>query len=365
MDNLVITNICQRPIRTIISVAGVALGVALVMLFTGLARGMSNDLRQLSDSMRAEIIFTRPGSMQLTSSTANLSTKYVERLREIEGVAEVVPVIRYVTQVKRGFGFEMVEGVDWAPYAAMNEIHIVAGRPPEAADEYVIDEGKARADRIGVGSRVNLFGDKLYRVVGIYAPASGLRTKLSLLALQDALEAPGKCTYILVKCRHANESLEVAKRIDAALPGNKIQLTRDLFPSVEKSIPALNVFLRVLVGLAAVVSALVVMLAMYTTITERTREIGILKALGASRGYIIGVIEKEAILISAMGLAVGFTAALIAGFLIHRFYGLVFEYGWTWAITAAVIGLFGGGVGALYPAVRAANLDAVSALSYE
>jgi len=58
MDNLVITNICRRPTRTIISVAGVALGVALVMLFTGLARGMSNDLRQLSDSMRAEIIFT-------------------------------------------------------------------------------------------------------------------------------------------------------------------------------------------------------------------------------------------------------------------------------------------------------------------
>jgi putative ABC transport system permease protein len=365
MDNLVTANLRQRPMRTLISVAGVALGVNLIMLFTGLARGMSNDLRHLSDSMRAEIIFTRPGSMQLTSSTANLSTKYVESLREIEGVADAVPMIRYVTQVKRGFGFEMVEGVDWAPYAAMNGIHIVAGRPPEAADEYVIDEGKARADQIGVGSRVNLFGDKFYRVVGIYAPASGLRTKLSLRALQDALEAPGKCTYILVKCRHANEALEVAKRIDAALPGNKIQLTRDLFPSVEKSIPALDVFLRVLVGLAAVVSALVVMLAMYTTVTERTREIGILKALGASRGYIIGVIEKEAILISAMGLAVGFTAALVAGFLIHRFYGLVFEYGWTWAITAAVIGLFGGAVGALYPAVRAANLDAVSALSYE
>ena len=68
-----------------------------------------------------------------------------------------------------------------------------------------------------------------------------------------------------------------------------------------------------LVGLAAVVSALVVMLAMYTTITERTREIGILKAMGASRGYIIGVIEKEAILISVLGLVFGFVVALIAG----------------------------------------------------
>ncbi len=78
-----------------------------------------------------------------------------------------------------------------------------------------------------------------------------------------------------------------------------------MFTSFEKSIPYLGVFLRVLVGLAAVVSALVVMLAMYTTITERTREIGILKAMGASRGYIVGVIEKEAILISFIGLIAG------------------------------------------------------------
>ena len=123
--------------------------------------------------------------------------------------------------------------------------------------------------------------------------------------------------------------------------------------------------MKVLVGLAAVVSALVVMLAMYTTITERTREIGILKAMGASRGYIIGVIEKEAIVISALGLVLGFAVAMLAGLLIHRRYNLIFEYSWSWAMAAAAIGLLGGAVGALYPAVRAANLDAVSALSYE
>ena len=124
-------------------------------------------------------------------------------------------------------------------------------------------------------------------------------------------------------------------------------------------------FLRVLVGLAAVVSALVVMLAMYTTITERTREIGILKAMGASRGYIVGIIEKEAILISLIGLVAGFAVSVVAGYLIHRGYGLVFEYSWQWALTAAAIGLGGGIVGALYPAVRASNLDPVNALAYD
>jgi putative ABC transport system permease protein len=138
-----------------------------------------------------------------------------------------------------------------------------------------------------------------------------------------------------------------------------------VFTSFEKSIPLLGVFLRVLVVLAAVVSSLVVMLAMYTTITERTREIGILKAMGASRGYIVGIIEKEAILISLIGLVTGFVVSLVAGYLIHKTYGLVFEYSWRWAVVAGTIGLVGGILGALYPAWRASNLDPVNALAYE
>lgn len=368
MDNLIIANIRQRPVRSFVSVVGVALGVALVMLFTGLARGMSNDLQRRSSNVRAEIIFTKPGSMDtLTSSTANLSTKYTERLIGVEGVEAAVPVIRYVSQANRGFGFEQIEGVDWEPFAAMNDMRIIDGRAPQAVNEVVIDETKARNNKIGVGSEVKLFGNLPYKVVGIYSPESGARVKMSLSAMQDALESPGKCQYILVKCRDGYDAETVAKRIEAdeGLKGNKIQFTRDVFMSVEKSIPYLGLFLRVLVGLAAVVSALVVMLAMYTTITERTREIGILKAMGASRGYIIGVIEKEALMISVMGLVVGFIVAIIAGFLITRVYGLLFEYGWRWALAAAGIGLLGGALGALYPAMRAANLDPVSALSYD
>ncbi len=365
MDNLVVANVRQRPVRTLVSVAGVALGVVLLMLFTGLARGMSDELQRRNSNLRAEILFTRPGSMQLTSSTANLSTRYVERLRAIEGVESAVPVIVYTFQQKSDFGFERIEGVDWTPFAEMNGLRLVAGRPPEAADEIVIDEVKARKGQRRVGTTLTVFGNKPYRITGIYTPEAGARVKMSLAGMQEVLESPGKCTYILVKCRDPNEQLQVAKRIDAQLPGNKVQFTRDVFTSVEQNIPALRVFLNVLVVLAAVVSALVVMLSMYTTITERTREIGILKSLGASRWYIISEIEREAVLISALGLTVGFVLALGGGYAIHRVYGLIFEYSSAWALTAAAIGLLGGSVGALYPAVRAANLDAVNALAYE
>lgn len=365
MDNLITSNIRQRPIRTLVSVAGIALGVSLVMLFTGLARGMSDDLQRRAANLRAEIIFTRPGSMQLTSSSANLSVKYVDLLKQVDGVAEAMPVILDVLQSNRGFGFERIEGVEWETYARVNGLELVSGRGPQANDEIVVDIVKARNNKLSVGNTLNLIGDRPYRIVGIYSPESTARVKAMIAGMQEALGAPNRCTYILVKVRDGYDKGEVAKRIDQQIPGNKIQFTDEVFANFERSIPYLGVFLRVLVLLAAVVSALVVMLAMYTTITERTREIGILKALGASRGYIVGVIEKEALLISLIGLIAGFIVSFIAGFLIHKIYGLQFQFSWTWGLTAAAIGLLGGALGALYPAMRASNLDAVQALSYE
>ena len=156
MDNLVTANIRQRPVRTIVSVAGIALGVCLIMLFTGLATGLSNELQRRSSNVRAEIIFTRPGSMGLTMSTANLSTLYVDKLKAIDGVEDALPVIRHIWQDNKGFGFEQVEGVDWEGYSRMNGILLVAGRAPQTFDEIVIDETKAGKDKLGVGSDIEL-----------------------------------------------------------------------------------------------------------------------------------------------------------------------------------------------------------------
>jgi putative ABC transport system permease protein len=365
MDNLVTSNIRQRPIRTLVSVAGIALGVALVMLFTGLARGMSNDLQRRATNVRAELIFMRPSAVQLTATTTNLDTRYVDRLKTIEGVEDAVPVIRHFSQGTRGIGIEQIDGVDWNAYAGMNGLRLVEGQAPQNSNEVVIDETKARGNNLRVGDLIKPLGTQEYRIAGIYSPESGARVKMTLAGMQEALEASGKCTFIFVKLRNPDQVEAMARRIDQELPGNTIQPTRDVFTSFEKGIPYLGVFLRVLVGLAAIVSALVVMLAMYTTITERTREIGILKAMGASRGYIVGIIEKEAILISIIGLIAGFAVSLVAGYLIHRAYGLVFEFSWSWALVAAAIGLLGGILGALYPAWRASNLDPVNALAYE
>src|SRR6266850_1188184 len=172
MDNLITANIRQRPVRTIVSVAGIALGVCLVMLFTGLATGMSNDLKRRNSNLRGEIIFSRPGSVGITSSSMNLSTKYADLLKPIEGVEDAVPVALYFFQDNKGFGLDRVEGVDWDAFARMNNLRLVTGRAPQAVDEIVVDELKASTRGLSVGSTMKLFGKREYRVTGIYAPES-------------------------------------------------------------------------------------------------------------------------------------------------------------------------------------------------
>ena len=125
----------------------------------------------------------------------------------------------------------------------------------------------------------------------------------ALGALQRALSQENKCLGILVKVDEGTAPEEVARRIDAELPKNQVILTSDIGMNFGGQIPGIQGFIRAVMGLSMVVSSLVILLAMYTTITERTREIGILKSLGAPKIYIIGVIEKEAVAISAIGVA--------------------------------------------------------------
>ncbi|HKX32390.1 MAG TPA: FtsX-like permease family protein, partial [Blastocatellia bacterium] len=228
----------------------------------------------------------------------------------------------------------------------------------------IIDEFKARQNNLGVGSDIQVFGRQL-KVAGIYAPESGSRIKMDLATLQGLLGAENKCTFILIKIVDPNQEEIVQGRINTALPGNLPVLTRDIALGFGRAFPALDGFVKAVLSLSIVVSSLVILLAMYTTITERTREIGILKSLGASKRYIIGVIEKEAIVISLIGVLVGLILAVIASWVIERKTTLSLEFHWSWILTASAIGLFSGVLGALYPAIRAANQDPIKALAYE
>ncbi len=365
MLELVFANLRVRPFRSSISVVGVALGVVLVVLFTGLARGMTNDLAKRSSNWKAEIVFTRPGGMDTMSSQATVDLAYVPRLLEIEGVAATVPVYRYIAPDSRGnWGIRQIDGVEWAPFAAMNGMQITDGRPPLANDEIIIDFQQVEDENLRVGDAYDLFGNKPYTIVGVFSPPSGARIKMSLVAMQTALEND-KCSFILVKIKDSADAASVAANINEALPGNKVNLTSDIILGAQDRIPGLNTFLRVLVALGAFVSTIFVLLSMYTTITERRKEIGILKSLGASKSFIIKVIEGEAFMIGILGIILGFITSFAASYLIERRFELSFEFGSGWMLTAVAIAIGGSLAGALYPAWRASGIDPVEVMINE
>lgn len=365
MLELVLANLRTRPFRTLISVIGVALGVVLVVLFTGLARGMTNDMAKRASNWKAEIVFTRAGAMDLTSSNAPVNTAYAERLLQIEGVESTVPVIRNITpKPEERWGIQQIDGVEWKPFAEMNDMQIIEGNPATANDEVIMDERQMREYDYKLGDKIELFG-KQYKITGVFSPPSGARIKMSLAAMQNALQIENKCTYILVKIKEGADVQKVAAAIDRELPGNKINLTEDLIIDAKDRIPGLNTFLRVLVGLGAFVSTIFVLLSMYTTITERRKEIGILKSLGASKSFIIKVIEGEAFMIGILGILLGFVVSFTAAFVIQLSFELVFEFSTGWIITAILIAVGGSLIGALYPAWRASDIDPVLVLTNE
>lgn len=296
----------------------------------------------------------------------NVSTAYLERLNNIDGVESTVAVGRYISPSSKGrFGIQQIEGVDWNSFADMNEISLVEGRPPIAVDEVVLDERQMKEESASVGSVIELFGNKPYKIVGVFSPPSGARIKMSLDAMQQVLEAENKCTYILVKVRDGADPTAIAARINQELPGNQVNLTHDLVINAQDRVPGLGTFLRVLVGLGALVSTIFVLLSMYTTITERRKEIGILKSLGASSGFIIRAIEGEAVIVGFLGVILGLLVSLIAAFLISVFFDLSFEFTRGWIAAAVIIAVAGSLIGALYPAWRASAIDPVEVMANE
>lgn len=378
MDSLVIENVRHRPLRTLISVTGVALGVVLTVLTVGLAHGMLRNTAERQANVLAEIMFYPEGDISpATGQALTLDTIYgraimegTSRIQAVAGVAAVSPVAQYLQTSQTGVGFEILEGVDFDSYQKVTEMRVVSGRVP-VGEEVVVDARYAHDKKdidgkpIVVGSKILLFGRPI-PIVGIYEPEIGSRVKLPLDTMQRyVVNGAEKCSFLLVKCKDSKDQELVAAELKSKYPNNRIVMTRDLPSLVSGSIGSLEVFLTVVVRLAAVISTLVILLAMYTTIIERTREIGVLRSLGASKAFIVVAIVKEALLISSLGVVVGVLLSVAGRAGIQAATSLKVDIELRWILISAAISLVGGAVGALYPALRAAYVDPVKALSYE
>jgi len=361
MDNLVLANVLHRKTRTIVSAAGVALGVILVVLTVGLVHGFLMEQGRRNSALTAEIMVNPPSTKFVIdlSPTLSLKANLADDLRKIDGVQYAVPFGRYA----KGLG-GMVDGVDYDAYTRVSDLHIVDGRAPADGQEAIVDSYYQDSHKLKVGDTIQVF-EQPFKVVGVYQPESMGRIKVRLDTLQSFTNRAGLCSMILVKVSDPARQDEVAAEINRRFPDNPLFFTRNLPVQYATGIPALQTFLHVVIGLSIVVSSLVILLAMYTTVIERTRQIGVLKSLGASRSWIAGEVEKEALLITVVGLLSGLAISVAGKYAIEYLTPLRIELEMRWFLYALGMGAMSGTIGALYPAIRAANQDPIKALSYE
>lgn len=366
MDNLVLSNMTHRPARTFVSILGVAVGVLLVAFTVGLAHGVLRERGRRESEVGAEIMIRAAGTIGFGAQPFVLPVSRAEEVGRIPGVRVACPAGQTTDTSDTGFGMRVIDGIDFDCYSRLSDLHVVEGSAAVRGDEAIVDSIWKEQRKAKLGDPIKLFG-RNFKLVGVYEPPGGARIKLPLSTMQEnaGVEDGALCTTILVSVNNPAEQETVAERIHAAFPEDQIIFTRDLPELYASSVPALDVFIDVVVGVSAVISMLVILLAMYTTVTERTRQIGVMKSLGMSNASVAWVIEQEALAVSVLGVLLGVVLTLAARFVVMRTTTLTVDIEPRWLLVSLAIGLLGGTLGALYPALRAARQDPVDALSYE
>jgi putative ABC transport system permease protein len=368
MENkIVLSNLLHRPIRTGISVLAVAIEVGMVLLVVGLTGGMLNDSAKRVEGVGADVLVQPPNSSYfLAMTSAPMPIKIGDLIAQrVPHVQSVAPALLIFSSTG---GLNLIYGIDLKSFDKVGGGFVyLAGGPFTGPYDILVDDWYARAHHSKVGESLNFLNHE-FRVTGIVEHGKGARLFIPLATAQDLSGAHDKASIFFVKCTDPGYTESVISGIHSMLPDYRILSIQEYMSLMtSNNLPALNAFITAMVGIAVTIGFLVIFLSMYTTITERTREIGILKSLGASKAYIVELILRETVVISVLGMLAGFGATLLGRkLLIGAFPTLTIEFpSFQWAVWASLLALGGSLVGAFYPAFRAARLDPVDALAYE
>lgn len=365
MRELIIRNLLHRPMRTLIGAVGVAVEVALVILIVGLTSGLLTETAKRIEGIGADVMLQPPAASPLLSfSGAPMPTKIGDKVAELKYVKAVAPAL---LQFNSTGTVETIWGIDRDSFRSVSGGFVfLEGHDLEAPDDMLVDDWAAKAKHLKVGDTYNVLNHD-WHIVGIVEHGKGSRIFVPLETLQNLVSAHDKASIFLIKCTRPEHTDDVMEEMRHLVPGYTIRPLKDFLSLMTTTnIPGLETFINAMILLAIAIGLLVVFLTMYTTVIERTRDIGVLKSLGANHWFVIRALlsESAALCLLGVGVGIGLSYAVRAGFL-WKFPTLTILITPEWMFRAGLIALGAAMLGTSYPAWLASRKDAVEALSYD
>jgi len=368
MNKLVWANLIHRPMRSIISAAAIAIEVVMIMSVAAIFLGQIDGQKIRTNGIGADMIVRPPNSAPiLAMSGASIPARNVEALRKLPHVEVASPVILGFTL---GSGApEQIYGIDYESFNALKPFIFLDGGPFQGPNDAIVDDVFAHSEKgFHVGDTVKIYNNP-FRICGIVEHGKGGRKMVPIGTLGMLMGAEGKASMFYIRSDDERNQELIRHEIQST-PGLQtylvVTMQEWLSQMTPDNIPGFNIALNVVTVIATLVGFLVIFLSMYTAILERTREIGILKSMGASKPAIVFMVIRESVFMAIVGIALGIGLIYgIHGYLDYKFPTLFFEITQQWMIRSAIIAFLGAVLGASYPALMAARKDPIDALSYE
>ncbi|MGC9398936.1 MAG: ABC transporter permease [Anaerolineae bacterium] len=365
MRSTALRNILRQPVRTLLTVVGIGIAIMAIVLLRAMGDGMITQFTDMVGGMGAHLIGSEAGA---SVDLSKLDENVIRRINLLPGVRAAEGFLTGYTDMG-DLPFFIVFG--YQPRGlALREFTIVEGEPLQTNRQIIL--GRVAADTLNreVGDTLRIF-NSAFEVVGIYETGVAFQDGGGVVALRAAQKLFGqrnKVSFLSVWLEDPQQADVVIAEIEHNFPEVDVGKAGEFVEDIS-DMEMMRASIWGIAALALVVGGLGMTNTMIMSVFERTREIGVLRALGWRKRKVLGMIVRESVVLSLIGGVVGSLGGVILGLLlnlspiIQGFLKLEFSLGlFAQALgTAVALGIAGG----IYPATRAANLQPVEALRYE
>ncbi|MBI3913750.1 MAG: ABC transporter permease [Chloroflexi bacterium] len=363
---MILKNLLRRKTRTLLTLTGIAIGVAAVVALGAFAEGFINTYSTVLTSSGADVVLAQGDAVDLILSAVDESV--LPQVQNVPGVKQVAGVLWGVVNVG-DVPYFFINGLDPKEFG-FKHYQVVEGQTITGARQTLLGRTAAKTFKKQVGDFFKI-QEVSFRVVGIYETGQGVEEMGALLTLKEAQELfkkPRQVTYYQLKVTRPEVTDAVIKELERRMP--KLSASRTASYMDDQQTTQIMRAMSWFIGLFALIGGgLVMMNTMLMSVFERTREIGVLRAVGWKSGRVLRMIVGEAMVLSALGGVAGIALAIGLIYVMNQLPGLngFLENAVTPGLFAQgmIIAFLLGGVGGIYPAWRASRLQPVEAMRYD